>query len=283
MRIVRWIKRMSTALDDIPLQRWDRLCAAPRIMTAMVFIALYLVRVLAEPTATQHDIIEHMFDMVWVINAFDFMLTAYVADHSMRWVNAHTIGLIILILPLIPQFGFARMIAALYILHRGMRGWARRHFHLYIVGASVLLLSMGALLVFEAERHVPGASITTFPDALWWAVVSVTTMGYGAYYPITLTGRLITVAMVIGGISLIGVITGVCTSWVIDETSDMHAAKGDAPMTREQAERIERKLDALSARLERLDDGGIDRPAPPALPERSERPECSERSQRRTR
>jgi len=72
----------------------------------------------------------------------------------------------------------------------------------------ITVLEVGSMLVLNAERNAPGANIKTGGDALWWAVVSVATVGYGDKYPVTAEGRLVGVALIIGGVGLFGVFTG---------------------------------------------------------------------------
>ncbi len=70
-----------------------------------------------------------------------------------------------------------------------------------------MVLFVASLAVLEAERPNPQANITTFGDALWWAVTTVTTGGYGDHYPITTTGRLVAVGLMLAGITLLGILT----------------------------------------------------------------------------
>jgi voltage-gated potassium channel len=72
----------------------------------------------------------------------------------------------------------------------------------------ILLLEFGSILVLAAERSNPAANITTAGDALWWVYVTITTVGYGDQYPVTIEGRLVGIVVMLVGVGLFGVITG---------------------------------------------------------------------------
>jgi voltage-gated potassium channel len=106
---------------------------------------------------------------------------------------------------------------------------------------AVTVVIGAASTVLDAERNAPEGNITTFPDALWWAATTVTTVGYGDRFPVTAEGRLIGVVLMVVGIAVFGSITAALAGSLIragaDEASD--AADG---------ERI-RELEATVARL----------------------------------
>jgi voltage-gated potassium channel len=64
----------------------------------------------------------------------------------------------------------------------------------------------------DAERSSPDANITDFGDAIWWAVTTMTTVGYGDRYPATSAGRMVAFALMIGGIALLGTATATLAS-----------------------------------------------------------------------
>lgn len=82
-----------------------------------------------------------------------------------------------------------------------------------------MVVFVAALAALDAERNSPGATITTFGDALWWAVVTITTVGYGDLSPVTIEGRMIAVALMIGGIGLLGVVTATLASWIVERVA----------------------------------------------------------------
>jgi voltage-gated potassium channel len=90
---------------------------------------------------------------------------------------------------------------------------------IYTVSGAVLLIYVGALAELETERAAAGSHITNFGDAVWWAITTITTVGYGDIYPVTTIGRVIAVLMMIGGISLVGSITATIASWIIHTVS----------------------------------------------------------------
>jgi voltage-gated potassium channel len=73
--------------------------------------------------------------------------------------------------------------------------------------AGILVVSLGSILIVLIESHSPNANIVTGEDAVWWAVVTVATVGYGDYYPVTYPGRAVAVFVMIVGVSLFSVIT----------------------------------------------------------------------------
>jgi voltage-gated potassium channel len=81
--------------------------------------------------------------------------------------------------------------------------------------ASIFVAYISAIQITIAERTVDGSNIKNFGDGLWWAITTVTTVGYGDRYPTTTEGRLIAIALMIMGISLMGVITASVAAWFV--------------------------------------------------------------------
>ena len=80
---------------------------------------------------------------------------------------------------------------------------------LYFVTLLVLLmLEFGSMAVLRAELLSPEANIKTAQDAVWWAVVTMSTVGYGDRFPVTTSGRVVGALFIIVGVGLFGVITG---------------------------------------------------------------------------
>lgn len=97
-------------------------------------------------------------------------------------------------------------------------GGARAH-TVYAVGAVGMLMYVGALAVYSVERGASGSTITDFGTALWWAFVTVTTVGYGDFSPVTFQGKIIAVVLMFTGIALIGIVTATLASWIVDQVN----------------------------------------------------------------
>jgi len=72
----------------------------------------------------------------------------------------------------------------------------------------VLVLQFGSLTMLYLEEHAPGANITTASDALWYTIVTISTVGYGDYYPVTNPGRIAGAAIIVVGVGIFGTFTG---------------------------------------------------------------------------
>ena len=84
-----------------------------------------------------------------------------------------------------------------------------------------------ALATLQAERDAPGANIVTFGDAIWWAIVTIATVGYGDLYPVTPLGRFYAVLLMAGGIAIVGTASATIISYLNERVAGLrHRATG---------------------------------------------------------
>ncbi len=67
----------------------------------------------------------------------------------------------------------------------------------------ILIIIFGGISVYLAEHEHQGANITKLGDAFWWAVETITTVGYGDYTPVTTIGRIIAIFVMFSGIGIV--------------------------------------------------------------------------------
>jgi len=74
--------------------------------------------------------------------------------------------------------------------------------------AGILVLEFGSLWMLRIEQYATGANITTASDALWYTIVTISTVGYGDQFPVTSAGRLLGAIIIIVGVGIFGTFTG---------------------------------------------------------------------------
>jgi voltage-gated potassium channel len=145
-----------------------------------------------------------------------------------------------------------RVITVLSVLNRQLRDDARGRVVLYVGGTVTLVGFVAALAVLDAERDAPEASITTFGDALWWTITTISTVGYGDRYPVTAEGRVVAGALMVAGIALLGVVTASIASWFVESVraNDRETERVEAQLAEVLAElrAVRAQLDARDAR-----------------------------------
>jgi len=78
----------------------------------------------------------------------------------------------------------------------------------------VVMMTLGSSFMLFFEANAPGSNIHTGGEALWWALVTISTVGYGDHYPVTVAGKLIATAMILCGVGIFGMISGLITSFL---------------------------------------------------------------------
>ncbi len=187
------------------------------------YLGIYSVQVLAEPPADIYQGLELVSDAIYWLFAIDVVMRLiYIGKDILTW--AGVIGFVrenwlALLALLLPAFRAIRVLRVVIVL-RGLQPFLRTRSSRVgtIVGVTFpLILYTAALSVLEAERYAEGANITNFLDALWWAIASVTTVGYGDRFPVTADGRLIATFLMVIGIGLFSALTALLAAWVMGE------------------------------------------------------------------
>jgi voltage-gated potassium channel len=108
----------------------------------------------------------------------------------------------------------------------------RSQYALFITFLSAyVVLTFSTVLMLWFESSSPDANITTGGDALWWGFVTITTVGYGDFFPVTFLGRATAVFVMFAGVGIIGSLASILASILVpsaDETAAAASAAGEA-------------------------------------------------------
>ncbi len=185
----------------------------------------------------------------WALFAVDFLLRLALTTQRWRFVRQHPLDLAVVALPLLRPLRLLRLLTLLSFVNRRARSSLRGRVIAYVAGLTTLVLLLASLAVLDAERGRESANIADFGDALWWSATTVTTVGYGDRFPVTGTGRLIAVALMLAGIALLGVVTAAFASWLIERVAEV--AEVEQAATRQDLEALTAEVAALRATLQR--------------------------------
>jgi voltage-gated potassium channel len=158
----------------------------------------------------------------------------------------------------------ARMVRILRVI-RGMKS-ARAIAHFVVarraesaflatILLSLLILVFCSVSVLQFEAPAEG-NIQTAEDAMWWAMSTMTTVGYGDRYPITTEGRFIAVFLMAAGVGVFGTLSGLIASWFLspaveEADTDLEQLKGSIGRIQKQLDRLE-QYEVLAAKPEHV-------------------------------
>ena len=247
---------MGSAVEQLGVEhrreRWERHLEWPLMGAALVFLVGYAWPIL-DP-----DISDTWFTVcvvtswtAWALFATDYAVRLLLSIDRKGFVRGNLLDLAVVVLPLLRPLRILRLVTLLTVLNRNAGSSFRGRVAVYIVGASTAVMFVASLAILQAERGRDGANIETFGDALWWAITTVTTVGYGDQYPVTAQGRLIAVALMLSGIALIGVITATFASWLIERVEEVEEETRTA--TRQDVQVLADELALLRALITQQD------------------------------
>jgi voltage-gated potassium channel len=243
--------REATLFDDTSrLKRWEARTEIALSVAAVVFLFAYGLPIVWPGTPkVVRDWCQWIIIVTWVAFGIDYIIRLVIAERRWSFVKHNVIDLLALALPVLRPLRLLRLVLLLSVLGRVGSHTLRGRVATYAAGGTVLLVLTGALAITDAERGVPGAAIQNFGDGLWWACETITTVGFGDRVPVTDTGRVIAVALMIGGVALLGVVTAMLASWLVERMST--EAESSESVTREQIAALNDEVRRLRETIDR--------------------------------
>lgn len=235
-------------------QLWEDNADYVLIPLALIFLAVLLIPLAVHLTPAEQRAFLVANILIWVAFAVDYFARLYLAPARGRFVRTHVLDFIVVAVPFLRPLRLLRVVGIVgeYVV-RSRRHLARRAMAFVVVVAVVAVLA-GAAVIFNAEHNHTHANIRTFPDALWWSVGAITTVGTNGD-PTTGTGRIVAAVMLVTGVALAGIFTAAVATYFIASTDHHKADDADSPNVAHELATIRAELAHLRSLITKMADG----------------------------
>jgi len=217
----------------------------PMTLLALILGVLLLVPLVLDVSSRTETSLDLIAWLIWGAFLFEYLILLWLAPDKWQMVRTHPIELILILVPIVRPLRLLHVFRGALGLGAAVqslgRMFARPGFHWFLAFATGTIFACAAA-TFAFEQAHGDAQITRLSEALWWAIATCTTVGYGDFAPVTPGGRGVAVVLMLLGVSLISVITANIASFLVEEDST-----DDESELRLQLDELNEKLDQLLA------------------------------------
>jgi voltage-gated potassium channel len=248
------------------VDRIERITKYPMALLGIAWLVIAIEILSTDLEGTASVALVAVLFVLWTVLLVEYVVRLVVTPDrrgylKRRWVEPATV--------VVPVFqgwhliGIEKMSLLLHEAELRVEVVLKHHSLFRVLIAAFATLVLGAWLVLLFERNAKGSNIHNYADALWWGIVTVTTVGYGDRFPVTAGGRIVAVILMLVGIGLIGVLTATVASVFIKEHTDANRRelrKGHEDLGQQlsvisdRLADVERRLGATPAEVASIDD-----------------------------
>jgi voltage-gated potassium channel len=183
---------------------------------ALAFLVAFSYPAFIDPVPSSTQALLNIVQWVsWIAFATDLIYGLSNAKNKRKYLKKHPLEIAAVLLPFLRPLRLMRVISFGGLAIQKVAIGRQFAITIKVFLASIFVAYISAVQITITERAVEGSNIKNFGDGLWWAITTVTTVGYGDRYPTTTEGRFIAVTLMIMGISLMGVITASVAAWFV--------------------------------------------------------------------
>jgi voltage-gated potassium channel len=243
------------------VDRIEELTRYPMALLGVAWLVIAIIILTTDVNGSASTLLVGTLFVLWAVLLVEYLVRLMVTPDrrgylKRRWVEPATVAV-----PPLQGWHLVGMEKMSLLLHEGelrVEAILKHHSLFRVLIAAAATLFLGAWLVLLFEENAKGSNIHDYPDALWWAIVTVTTVGYGDRYPVSEGGRAVAAVLMLVGIGLIGVLTATVASVFIKEHTDANKEeikKGHADLGQQlsvisgRLADVERRLGATPAEM----------------------------------
>ncbi len=195
------------------------------LVLSLYILGSFLIDTFCDLPVETSRLLNYIDNTVCFVFLIDFIIRFRKATNKWKFMHWGWLDLISII-PVIDYFRAARLLRIIRLLRilRAFRSTKKIVSHIFRNKAegtfttvsiiAVMLLIFSSIAILQVENR-PECNIKTAEDAIWWAYVTITTVGYGDKFPITTEGRIIAAILMTGGVGLFGTFTAYASSWFL--------------------------------------------------------------------
>jgi len=215
------------------IRRISSITESPLIILAFAMIPLLLGPYIWDLTQEEKETFNRLDQIIWILFVINLVIKVVISPRRLSFLKSNVLEVIVIL----PYLQPLRIIFFGTKAIWGMTRIARPDFLIVVSGGLVI---MSATIVTSLERS-SNPDLGSFPDALWWAIVTITTVGYGNQEPVTFFGRIVAVMLMITGVGFFGAIAANLAAFFVRKDEDAKIDK-----LQKDINSINKKLDKLA-------------------------------------
>lgn len=192
----------------------------PTLVLSLIYTASFVYPIYWYPVGHSVKVICLIINyLTWAAFAFDYVIQYTLAPHKKKFFKAHIFELILVAIPFFrPLRALRALVFTTQASIRSKKAFIKS-IPVVMTGAAIVMIVIMGAAILDIERNAHGSNIHTPMDALWWGLVTITTIGYGDKFPVTTEGRLVAAVLIIFGVAMISTLTASFAAWILSNDS----------------------------------------------------------------